>query len=897
MSPSRKSFMANTRAAIIASFLVCAATTGLASTTDLTPEQLSFFESKIRPVLVRECYGCHSEQSGNVRGGLRLDTQIRSHIGGNSGPAVVPGDVDASLLLSAMEHQDFEMPPKRKLPQSIIDDFRMWIEMGAPDPRVMEVAHIRSTVSEEDIQRARESFWAYQPPQKPELPDLSDMRWASTPIDQFILEKLEQAELKPAADASASTVLRRLCFDLVGLPPTPQQLADFAKAWEQDADQAVETLVDELLRSPQFGERWGRHWLDVARYAESTGREVNMTYPHAWRYRDFVIDSFNQDKPYDVFVQQQIAGDLLPAATDAIWSENLVATTFLAMGPKNVNEQNRVQFAADLLDEQIDATTRVFLGMSVACARCHDHKFDAIPQSDYYAMAGLFSNITTYFGNPPSEFGNFSPPQRRQQSSLLLLPVHDPNPFDPSYNATELSQLKSDITDTMDSLSQYRRRGGGESSVNSQMMLIATANRLANLSAKLAVVDEDGNPLSYCMGVQERGSPSDMRLLARGEIDQPTQPIQRGFPQVLCATPPNIPSDRSGRLELARWIGSDQNTLAARVMVNRVWQHLVGRGIVATTEDFGVTGQPPSHPELLDYLAVRFVETGWSVKTLIREIATSRFYRMDSSFDQRSHEYDPDNALCWRSNPRRLDAESIRDAMLSVSGQLDLQRPRASEVAKAGYVRVQNGILGDPRESVQRMVSSAFQGMQQQLRDSYSMRRNGRRPGGIPGNGPGRGRPMFANDRESFMAEAARSVTNQLDMEQAVFRSVYLPIVRDELPRSMEVFDFADANSVIGTRESSHTPGQSLYMLNNRFVLRTSDALADRVAQLASTPTAQIETAFQLVYGRSPTATERTAAVRFIRDFTSSAASRDRSESLSALCQGLFASAEFRMID
>ena len=268
-------------------------------------------------------------------------------------------------------------------------------------------------------------------------------------------------------------------------------------------------MLINLLRYEQFGERWGRHWLDVARFAESTGREVNQTYPHAWRYRDYVIDSFNADKPFNQFVREQVAGDLLPARSDEQWASNLVATTFLAMGPKNLNERNRVQFAADQIDEQIDATTRVFLGTSVACARCHDHKFDAIPQTDYYALAGVFANSSTYWGSPPSEFGTFSTAQARRNSSLLLLPIDDPNPYDPSYTAKELADLRSEITSTMEEASQSRRdRASGKIEARDAVRnRLQTANRLATLSTKLAVVDENGDPHSYCMGVQENSKP------------------------------------------------------------------------------------------------------------------------------------------------------------------------------------------------------------------------------------------------------------------------------------------------------------------------------------------------------------------------------------------------------
>lgn len=866
---------------------------GSASGEQITPEELKFFEKKIRPVLISECYGCHSNKSGNVRGGLRLDTKTLTHLGGSSGPAVVPGDLDESLLYNAILHEDFQMPPKRRLPQNIINDFKEWIEMGAPDPRESPVAEIQSTISDEDIANARETFWAYQEPIKHTPPIVNDASWPRSEIDRFVLSKLEQSGMQPAEDAEAYKVLRRLCFDLIGLPPTPDQIKFFGKHWTRNPDEAVEFVVDRLLEKQQYGERWGRHWLDVARYGESTGREVNITYPHAWRYRDYVIDSFNADKPFDQFVQEQIAGDLMPVKTDEQWAENLVATTFLAMGPKNVNENNRVQFAADVVDEQIDATTRVFLGMSVACARCHDHKFDPIPQTDYYAMAGLFRNMTTYYGNPPSEYGSFSSAQTRRTSSLILLPIEDPNPFDKRYTAKELADLKQEIIDTQQDAADGRRQalqsGDQQAAIRNRLR---TQNRLTELTAKLSVVDEQGNPRSYCMGVQETSTPQNARVLIRGEIDQVGEAVDRGFPQVLCSTPAKIHQNKSGRLDLARWIGSDQNTLTARVMVNRIWQQLMGQGIVASTENFGITGQAPSHPELLDYLAVGFIESGWSIKSVVREIATSRVYRMNSEFNERNHDYDPDNALVWRASPRRLDAEAIRDAMLSVSGSIDLERPRGSEVARAGYSRVQDGTIGDPRESIRKAMESTGS----RIRNEIAERMRGRL-GANRGLGPNSRRGTMGS-RETIVSafqEAADKVRNRLDMEDATFRSVYLPIVRDEVPRSLEVFDFADASSIIGTRESSNTANQALYMMNNGFVISQSDALAKRVAQNSSRLNEQIEYAFVLAYGRPPTSSERAVTASFIRDMSQSGTRSGAT--LSAFCQSLLASAEFRFVD
>lgn len=862
---------------------------------DLTADQVSFFETKIRPVLIRECYGCHSNKSGNVRGGLRLDTKELTAIGGGSGPAVVPGNLEESWLYNAITHQDYVMPPKRKLPQNVIDDFRQWIEMGAPDPRVNNIAEVQSQITPEDIQVAKKTFWAYQIPQRSQQPSVNDAAWPKTEIDQHILSGLEASGLQPADDAEAWKILRRLGFDLVGLPPTPLEIGAFTNAWKKNPDQAIADVVDRLLETPQFGERWGRHWLDVVRYAESTGREVNMTYPHAWRYRDYVIDSFNADKPFDRFIQEQIAGDLLPVKTDEQWAANLVATTFLAIGPKNINEQNPVQFAADVVDEQIDATTRIFLGTSVACARCHDHKFDAIPQADYYALAGIFGNTTTFFGNVQSEYGSFSGAQAKQNSSLIILPVDDPSPFDRSYNKQELAELKQQIRDKQEDMRDARQnRSRAEATTNSQRERLRLLNQLQELSGKLGIVDTNGKPLSYCMGVQQLEDPKDVKLLLRGEIDQAAQVVQRGLPQVLCVSDVRIPEGKSGRLELARWIGSEENPLTARVMVNRIWQHMIGRGIVTSTENFGVTGQRPSHPELLDYLAVRFVESNWSVKSMIREIATSRVYRMQSTFREDSHQIDPDNALVWRANPRRLDAEALRDAMLQISGEIDMTRPRGSEVAKAGYVRVQQGRLESMRSSRPAMTSSR-PGMSDTRQPMNRQRRPGQRQG--RGGPPGERGPMMSRGPGPIRGPSIRP-TNPLDMEDAKFRSVYMPIVRDEEPRALEVFDFADSSAIIGQRETSNTANQALYMMNNPFVIQQSQAFAGRITERASRPGQQIQLAFLLAYGRPPTPEEIAVTAKFARGFASSTNLRTaRPDTLQAICQSLFASAEFRYID
>ncbi len=894
--------------------------------TALSAEQVRFFESKIRPVLISECYSCHSTKTGNAKGGLRLDNEQLTHLGGSSGPAIVPGDLDASLLYNAITYQDFEMPPKRKLSDSVINDFRQWIEMGAPDPRQVDIGKLDSQITADDIAAAKREFWAYQRPVASPLPAIENSAWPRRELDHFVMAQLEEAQLAPMDDAASHQILRRLCYDVIGLPPTPEQTDLFTRSWKQSPDQAIETLVNELLESPQYGERWGRHWLDLARYAESNGREVNATHPHAWRYRDYVIDSFYADKPYDRFIMEQLAGDLLPVSDDKKWGENLIATGFLALGPKSLSERNGAQFAADLADEQLDTTTRVLLGTSVACARCHDHKFEPIPQSDYYALAGIFASTETYYGSPASRFGNLGGIQNRNRSNLIRLPIDDPNPFDQAYTPEQVEELSNQIRENQRELAELRiaTRGPNKNNQNSQELL-RNLNRLqaqmSTISSRLGSVDDQGKPISFCMGVQDRSEPRDLRLLVRGEIDQPAQVVQRDFPQVLRDKAADIPSHSSGRLELARWIASAENPLTARVMVNRIWQHMLGAGIVATTEDFGSTGQAPSHPELLDYMAIKFVESGWSAKAMIRDIARSRTYRLSSTFDVQKFEQDPDNKLLWRANIRRMDAEAIRDGILFVAGRLDLQRPRASEVAKAGYMQVRDGNLinlaqlttggndGDARREVARQLLQQRMEQAPPMRPAVEGGQGMRRP-------PGRLGRMMAERMSTGAAGLRNNNSERVDMVQATFRSVYLPILRDELPRALDVFDFAEPSMVIGQRETSNTPNQALFMLNNEFVLLNSEALANRVlgssdnsrgsrrpafannaiANNAVPAARQLDRLFQYTYGRAPTSAEKSEINRFLGDFGNNGENRS-SEALVAIAQALLAAAEFRYID
>ncbi|MGI9427994.1 MAG: PSD1 and planctomycete cytochrome C domain-containing protein [Bythopirellula sp.] len=789
----------------------------------ISPADADFFESKIRPVLVQQCYGCHSTESGKTRGGLLLDSRAATLQGGESGPAIAPGNLAESLLWSAINYDSFEMPPRGQLPADVIADFQRWIKMGAPDPRVRQAVVVESEI---DIEAGRQ-HWAFQKPTQPVLPSVSNESWPKAVIDFHILATLDQQNLKPVEDADAATLLRRLHFDLTGLPPTPLDVHEFWNAVEEDREAAIAAKVDELLASPQFGERWGRHWLDVARYAESSGKSVNVTFPHAWRYRDYVIDSFNEDKPYDRFIKEQIAGDLLPIRSDEDWQENLIATGFLAVGTKSLIERNPRQFRADLIDEQIDTMSKAFLGVTVACARCHDHKFDPIPTTDYYALAGIFLNTDTCYGTA-------SGIQNRQATELLLLPIEDETPAGRIYSEQEVAGMNEALRNLRSRMFEVRRNRENVS----QQLFIRTRAQMSRIQGTLAELKENGQPQTFAMGVQPTDVFHDAPVLVRGDVEQPAQTVPRGFLQVLHhAETPEIAPDSSGRRELADWLSSPENPLTARVMVNRIWLHLFGEGIVATPNNWGFHGQPPTHPALLDHLAVRFMKNQWSLKSMIREIVLSRTYQLSSAFDQENYQTDPENRYLWRVNQRQLDAEALRDAILAMGGSLNLQRPLGSPMAQLGNNRV--GRTLDP---------SFFNGL---------------------------------NDR----------------------RSVYLPVVREALPNSLALFDFADPSLSNAKRDMTNVPTQALYLLNNEFVLQQAERLGQYLLENFENSREQIDWAFLIVYGRLATDDEIRSSQKFLDDFTSKA---DRSTdsranttqlAMTTFCQALIASAEFRFLN
>lgn len=513
---------------------------------------------------------------------------------------------------------------------------------------------------------APETSWSFRPLLRPAPPKVVHENWIRDDLDRYILAKLEQKNILPNLDADRMVLLRRVTFDLTGLPPTEQELEDYLRD-PANEDQALAKVVDRLLQSPRFGERWARHWLDVVRYSDSVGRTMNAAFPFARRYRDYVIDAFNKDKPYNRFIAEQIAGDLLPAPTPEEKAENIIATGMLTMASLDLSDGGEM-FRMDQVDDQIDVTTRAFFGLTVACARCHDHKTDPISTQDYYALAGIFYSSETWQGQRPK--GDLGANGYVDEDALMRVPAVTAKPTVAANNAP---RGKGGIaSSTMNS-------GGSDDSGSSMMM-----------DAQNAQNAKGGYPVYYrydatrAMGVAE-GEIEDCPIAIKGDAYNRGEAPKRGSLKIpSLPTLPVVPDKSSGRLELARWISTPNHPLTSRVMVNRLWQHLFGRGLVRTVDDFGLTGEAPTHPELLDHLAVRFVEQGWSMKKMIRNIMLSRTYRLTSRGDAAKEVADGPNDYFWRMNLRRLEMEPIRDSMFFVAGKLTFDRPSGTQVAGFG---------------------------------------------------------------------------------------------------------------------------------------------------------------------------------------------------------------------
>jgi len=855
----------------------------------LSRQELQYFETKIRPILVEKCYSCHSLDANMAEGGLRLDSREALLRGGSSGPAIVSGDPAKSLLIRAVEYRDsnLAMPPDEaggKLNDAQIKELSRWVKAGAPDPRE-EAEHVRASLARNELVEQAKKWWSYQPIASPSVPTFSEStdskpnsnqsanvqlarEWVWNDIDRFIVAKQLDAGVQRADDAAPETLLRRLSYDLIGLPPTPAEVQEFTEAIEAGTprQQVIAATVDRLLDSDQYGVHWGRHWLDVARYGESSGREVNLPYNQAWRYRDWVINAFRNNKPYDQFLIDQIAGDLLPADNDRQSAEQCIATGFLAIGSRNINENNPKQYAVDETDEQIDAVFQATMGTTLACARCHDHKFDPFTQNDYTAVAGIFLSTDTRFG---ASGGN----NARNSADPILLPENcglptlalPYSPEDIAKKRRELAKLREEIRTIIDSLESKRKQAKNNGVVDrsKQQELRKLGNQARELETQLAAMDDSGNVRLLAMGVQDKPKIvekeseerikkarylgiqrrvafpiiEDSPFFSRGDIGMPGAKIPRAVPSLFGnAKQYRIPANTSGRLELAKWITSEENPLTPRVAVNRVWHWMLGQGIVDSVDNFGTTGGKPSHPELLDFLSHQFVDDGWDVKKLIRRIATSRTYQLASSqTTDGAMEKDPENRLLWRAKSRRLQAEEIRDAMLHVAGRLDL-----------------NHHLG---------TTMAAKNLGNRVDVSLGRKRN-----------------------------KGETVTDD------ICRSIYLPLPRASLPEVLELFDLPDGTVVQGVREATNVPSQSLYLLNNQTVAGHAGAVVRKMSEAipgrgSENFDARVTYLYESILSRKPIGDEVILAEDLFRKSESSEAA------WISMVRGLFATAEFRYLD
>jgi hypothetical protein len=961
---------------------ICAILTSVASAE--SPQDIAgieFFEKNVRPLLAQHCYECHSAKSEDEPGGgLLLDSSAGWIQGGESGPALVSKDVSKSLILQAVRYESLEMPPAGRLPGKSVKILEEWVRRGAPAP-LAQTTGSEHQPRQIDWDKAK-LFWAFQPPQRiaPETQQSANNKsannWSRQPLDRYIAVSRSRKGLEPAKESERRVWLRRVTYDLIGLPPTAEEWRQF----EQDRHPlAYERVVDRLLASPQFGELWGRHWLDVARYADSNGSDFNATFYNAWRYRNYVISSFNSDRPFDQFVREQIAGDLLSAETDDDRYDQLVATTFLLVGPKMLSERDKPRLMLDVADEQIDTVGRVFQGLTLGCARCHDHKFDPIGTDDYYAMLGIMHSTESLFGESQQYVSTWrgtelpTSAEHREQAvihqklvksiekqlaqtkaQLKDLPnsslksaeiargilvdesdaeltgnwktsssvkdfvgsgyIHDDNkekgaksarfrarlPADGDYEVRlsycggpsradkapvtiahadgefhwEWDQRKTpDVAGLFTSVGKFKFSANDDAVVtietrgskgfvivdSVQFVPVATADgtppddsatppkeaeleelrrnafkekltlEQKRLDAELKSLKANAPPpLPKAMAVREAELIDDQAVRIRGVADRHGRIVPRGYLRILGGDERPVVTNRSasGRRELAEWIADRNNPLTARVFVNRVWSKLIGKGIVRSVDNFGRLGERPTHPELLDALAIDFMDQQWRIKPLVRRIVLSATYRQSTSYSERGVELDPDNRYLWRQNRKPLTAEQFRDSLLSVANRLN-STPGESPVAGLGKLAIDNSSQG----------------------------------------------------------ESGTDTSGAL-------RSLYLPVVRNDLSPFMVTFDFADPDMVVGKRPATNVPAQALMLLNDSMVRE----MAERLAELTWVDSLDrsTEKLFQSTFGRQPTNEE----IERIRQFVGN--DDDLSSIQSAwvdVTHSLLASTEYRWLD
>ncbi len=613
-----------------------------------TSDQLTFFENRIRPLLSQHCYECHSVDSKKIGGGLLLDSRAGVRKGGDSEPPIVPGDPDSSLLLVAVRHADssLKMPPEKKLTDQEIADLETWVRQGAPDPRTEDTVAQATSKYAIDWTKARD-FWSFRPLAVADPPTIAATNWSANEIDRFLLARLEERRIPPAADADRTTLIRRATFDLIGLPPTPEEIDSFLA---DDQPKAFDRVVDRLLDSPQYGERWGRYWLDVVRYSDTAGDNSDFPIPQMYRYCNWVIDAFNRDLPYDQFVRQQLAGDLLPANSIEQRHQQLIATGYIANARRfgsRVDDYPRHLTIEDTLDN----LGRAFLGLTINCARCHDHKFDPLTTQDYYALYGVFHS--TRYPWPGIEL------EQKQRDLVPLIPQSEADAI-----LADRKSKQSELDAAVRRLEKERDQTDGDLRKELDKR-VADARKAAELHSKAPL------PFELAYAVAEGKTIEDVRVQQKGDPNKPGPSVHRRFLTVLGGRELPATDTTSGRLQLADWIVDPHNPLTPRVIVNRVWNYHFGRGLVPTPNDFGRQGKPPTHPELLDWLAREFIDSGWSLKSLHRRILLSRMWRISGEPSAVGLDLDPTNELYSRFPQRRLDAEAIRDTLLVLGQNLD----------------------------------------------------------------------------------------------------------------------------------------------------------------------------------------------------------------------------------
>jgi len=868
-----------------------------------TRAQLEFFENKIRPIFAENCYKCHSPAKGKVKGGLELDWKGGWEKGGDSGPAVVPGEPEQSPLVKAIRYTDTElqMPPKGdRLTDAQINDIVAWVKMGAPDPRRARPAVESSTTGGEG-----RNHWAFQPVVKSAPSPMTNESWVKNDIDRFVLAKLQENGMKPNEPADKRTLIRRVYYDMIGLPPTPEEVNSFLS---DDSPKAFETVVDRLLASPHYGERWGRHWLDVARYSDSKGqndrRRESSIYPYAWTYRDYVVKAFNDDKPYDRFILEQLAADKLNSGTD---TSALAALGFLTLGDRFNGNAN------DVINDRIDVTSKAFLGLTVSCARCHDHKFDPIPTADYYSLHGIFSSsieppvkpvinsstantnradylakraemdgriqgvttqmVTTAFGDyrrlagvylyatqmPEKDRNDYLTKnggdpdllknwQRLAQGGgpqvrtilgpwtlLSRLPtarfgLQAPRILANLDRSERARQLNPTVMETFQgakpkTLGEFAAMYGALFGKNDPVWQASLATALSEAAfrvlpnrqrAQVFGTREQSDMLELvhpgaiprAMALQDSPAAKDSPIFIRGEAENKGDVVPRRFLEVLSG--PNRPEFKSGsgRLELARSIANKNNPLTARVMVNRVWQHHFGEGFVSTPDDLGNQSSPPSHPELLDYLAGAFMDDGWSVKKLHKRILLSATYQQSSRNNPAYAEKDPYNRLLWRANVRRLEFEPLRDSILYVGGSLDLT------------------VGGHPVDLSEGTHKS-------QKRGAALLQR-------------------FGN----------------YQLPPAPRRTIYGYIDRADLVEVLNTFDFATPDMPMGKRYETTVPQQALFLMNSPLVIEQVRDVVDRKEfRQQKTDEDRVRYLYELFFQRLPLSEEIRDGLEFVSSF------------------------------